>query len=46
MAESQTQEPDIKKQKFPREIIDLPSGGTVYGKDSPLYQGTSEIYDS
>ena len=43
MAESQTQEPDIKKQKFPSEIIDLPSGGKIYGKDSPLYQGKIEI---
>ena len=43
MAESQTQEPDIKKQKFPSEIIDLPSGGKIYGKDSPLYSGKVEI---
>ena len=43
MAESQTQEPDIKKQKFPSEIIDLPSGGKLYGKESPLYQGKIEI---
>ena len=43
MAESQTQEPEIKKQKFPSEIIDLPSGGKIYGKDSPLYGGKIEI---
>ena len=43
MAEQQTQTADIKKQKFPSEIIDLPSGGKIYGKDSPLYQGKVEI---
>jgi len=36
MAEEQTQ-------KFPSEIIDLPSGGKIYGKDSPLYQGKLEV---
>ena len=29
--------------KFPSEIIDLPSGGKIYGKDSPLYEGKIEI---
>ena len=43
MAETQTQQADIKKQKFPSEIIDLPSGGKIYGKDSPLYGGKIEI---
>ena len=43
MAETQAQKPDIKEQKFPSEIIDLPSGGKIYGKDSPLYQGKIEI---
>jgi len=31
------------KQKFPSEVVDLPSGGTIYGKDSPLYDGKIEI---
>ena len=43
MAEPQTEKADIKKQKFPSEIIDLPSGGKIYGKDSPLHQGKIEI---
>ena len=43
MAESQVKQADIKKQKFPSEIIDLPSKGKIYGKDSPLYQGKIEI---
>ena len=43
MAEPQTEKADIKKQKFPSEIIDLPSGGKIYGKDSPLYKGKIEI---
>ena len=43
MAETQTQQADIKKQKFPSEIIDLPSGGKIYGKDSPLFNGKLEI---
>jgi len=29
--------------KFPSEFIDLPSGGKIYGKDSPLYDGKIEI---
>ena len=29
--------------KFPSEMIDLPSGGKIYGKDSPLYDGKIEI---
>ena len=32
-----------EERKFPTEIIDLPSGGKIYGKDSPLYQGKIEI---
>jgi len=31
------------KNKFPSEIIDLPSGGKIYGKDSPLFGGQLEI---
>ena len=27
------------KYSFPTETIDLPSGGKLYGKDSPLYDG-------
>ena len=29
--------------KFPTEVIDLPSGGKVYGKESPLAEGKLEI---
>tara|TARA_Y100000593_G_scaffold65766_1_gene121091 strand:+ start:269 stop:1027 length:759 start_codon:yes stop_codon:yes gene_type:complete len=32
-----------QKQKFPSEVVDLPSGGKIYGKDSPLYDGKIEI---
>ncbi len=32
-----------EEQKFPSEVIDLPSGGKIYGKDSPLYDGKIEI---
>ena len=32
-----------EEQKFPTEIIDLPSGGKIYGKDSPLYEGKIEL---
>ena len=32
-----------EEQKFPSEIIDLPSGGKLYGQDSPLYDGKIEI---
>ena len=31
------------EQKFPSEIVDLPSGGKVYGENSPLKDGTIEI---
>ena len=31
------------KQKFPSEVIDLPSGGRVYSKNSPLSSGKIEI---
>jgi hypothetical protein len=34
---------DSKQQKFPSEIIDLPSGGLIYSKDSPLNSGKLEI---
>ena len=30
-------------QKFASEIVDLPSGGKIYGKDSPLYDGKIEL---
>ena len=29
--------------KYPTETIDLPSGGKIYGKDSPLFSGKIEI---
>ena len=32
-----------EERKFPTEIIDLPSGGKIYGKSSPLYDGKVEI---
>ena len=32
-----------REHKFPTEIIDLPSGGKIYGKDSPLFNGKIEI---
>ena len=32
-----------KVSKFPSEVIDLPSGGKIYGKDSPLYEGKLEL---
>ena len=32
-----------QKQKFPSEIVDLPSGGKIYGKDSPLFGGKIEL---
>ena len=31
------------EQKFPSEVIDLPSGGKLYGEDSPLKDGKIEI---
>ena len=31
------------EKKFPSEVIDLPSGGKIYGKDSPLFNGKLEI---
>ena len=34
---------DEQKQKFPSEVIDLPSGGKVYPEDSPLRSGKLEI---
>ncbi len=38
MAESQS-----KEFKFPTEIIDLPSGGKLYPKESPLSSGKLEL---
>ena len=32
-----------QEQKFPSEVIDLPTGGKLYGKDSPLYDGKIEV---
>ena len=32
-----------EEQKFPTEIIDLPSKGKLYPKDSPLSNGKIEI---
>tara|TARA_Y100000356_G_scaffold94790_1_gene80199 strand:+ start:92 stop:892 length:801 start_codon:yes stop_codon:yes gene_type:complete len=47
MTETKIQKPNVtptpEPQKFPSEIIDLPSGGKIYGKDSPLYEGKIEI---
>ena len=31
------------EQKFPSEVVDLPSGGKVYPKDSPLSNGKIEL---
>ena len=38
---SETQKTETHK--FPSEIVDLPSGGKIYGKNSPLYGGKIEI---
>ena len=35
-----------EEQKFPSEVVDLPSGGKIYGKDSPLYDGKIEMIPS
>jgi len=32
-----------EENKFPSEVVDLPSGGIIYGKDSPLKDGKVEI---
>ena len=32
-----------QKQQFASEIVDLPSGGKIYGKDSPLFNGKIEL---
>ena len=32
-----------EQQKFPSEVIDLPSEGKVYPKDSPLSNGKIEV---
>jgi len=34
---------ESKQPKFPSEIIDLPSGGLIYSKDSPMSSGKIEI---
>ena len=33
----------MSEHKFPTEVIDLPSGGKVYSKDSPLHEGKLEL---
>ena len=33
----------MSEHKFPTEVIDLPSGGKVYPKDSPLADGKIEL---
>ena len=33
----------MSEHKFPTEVIDLPSGGKVYPKDSPLAEGKLEL---
>jgi len=33
----------MSEHKFPTEVIDLPSGGKLYGKDSPLAEGKLEL---
>ena len=33
----------MSEHKFPTEVIDLPSGGKVYSKDSPLADGKIEL---
>ncbi len=33
----------MAENKFPSEMVDLPSGGKVYGKDSPISSGKIEI---
>ena len=33
----------MSEHKFPTEVIDLPSGGKVYPKDSPLAEGKIEL---
>ena len=33
----------MSEHKFPTEVIDLPSGGKVYSKDSPLAEGKLEL---
>ena len=32
-----------KEYKFPSETVDLPSGGKIYGKDSPLFDGKIDL---
>jgi len=34
---------EVIKQKFPTEVIDLPSKGLIYPKDNPLASGTIEL---
>ena len=33
----------MSEHKFPTEVIDLPSNGKVYSKDSPLHEGKLEL---
>ena len=33
----------MSEHKFPTEVIDIPSGGKIYPKDSPLADGKIEI---
>ncbi len=43
MAEAKKSTGQTPEQKFPSEIIDLPSGGKLYDTDSPLRSGKIEI---
>ena len=43
MAEETKQKQEKQEYKFPTEVIDLPSEGKVYPKDSPLHSGKLEI---
>ena len=48
MAELKTQQPNVapkvEEKKFPSEIIDLPSGGKIYGKESGFLYEECEHY--
>ena len=43
MAEDKKVKKTEKEFKYPSETVDLPSGGKIYGKKSPLYDGKIEI---
>ena len=46
MAEEKKQEVKVEQKvtyDFPSETVDLPSGGKIYGEDSPLYSGKIDI---